>query len=256
VKPNLRWICISLLLGTLAFYVAKRGTTMTLAQTSIEVVPFVFEAETYNFESDPKGKLVHKRVTARRADGAMANIESVGLLEWGTSTRKVTYVDGTWATVYDLIAAKTTWRMKPTELAAVKERLRNPPVNCLFNTAGNPTFIRNDTVLGHEVAVIESVSDGERGTFWRARDLGCEELRWRYESIQADGTFRLKSEERPISLKIGNPDSGFFDIAANSKEMRPSDAHRLFFEKLPIPEDEATKHMSEQMDMKYLSGSH
>lgn len=251
-----RWILISTALGFASFFVAKTSTTVTLAQSRVQVVPFVYQTETYNFESDPHGKLIHKKLVARRSDGSEASIESVGLIDWGTSTRKVTYTTGVWANIYDLIGAKTTWHMKSNELAAMKERLRNPPANCVFRTEGDPFFVHNESLLGHEVAVIQSSTEGERGTFWRSRDLGCEELQFRYESVRPDGTLKVTSEERLVSLKIGEPDPRLFDIGSNLTEMKPSDAHRLFFQKLPIPEDEDTKRVSEQLDAKYLSGSH
>ncbi|HET7183048.1 MAG TPA: hypothetical protein VFI82_00075 [Terriglobales bacterium] len=169
-------------LAAIAFDVAKSWTTVTLAQTSVTVTPFTFETETYNFESDEKGKPFHKEVVARRSDGSTVKIATVGRIEWGTTTRKITHTTGVWASVYDLIEAKTTWQMHPAELAALKERLRNPPVDCVFQTAGNPSFVRNDIVLGHELAVIQTSTATERGTFWRARNLGCEELQFRFES--------------------------------------------------------------------------
>lgn len=193
---------------------------------------------------------------ARRSDGATANVATVGLIEWGTTTRKVTYPDGIWASVYDMIAAKTTWHMHPVALASMKQRLQNPPADCVFKTEGNPRFIRNETLLGHQVAIIQTLTSTERGTFWRAPDLGCEELQFRYEAIQSDGSFKLFSEERLISLKIGEPEPRLFELGANLKEMKPSEAHRLYFEKLGVPEDDNTKRVSEQMDRSYMSGTH
>ena len=256
MRSVVRWLSIAMAIAFLSFVAARKLTVTTLAQSPLQVVPFTFETETYNFESDPAGKLVYKRLMARRQDGATASVASVGLVQWGATTRKVTFPDGMWANVYDIVGAKTTWHMNSVSLAALKARLQNPPANCVFNTEGNPTFLRNEQLLGHSVAVIQTVTKTERGTFWRAPDLACEELQFRYESLQGDGSYKVASEERLITLNVGSPDSRLFELGPALKEMKPSDAHKLFFNKLPIPEDDATKRVSEEMDQKYLSGTH
>lgn len=251
-----KWAAISFLVGLLCFYGSKRVTTITLAQSTIKVQPFVFQTETYSYEKDANGKLIHKKTVARQSDGSTATLASVGLVEWGATTRKITLPDGTWTTIYDLIDAKTTWSMDSAELASLKERLRNPPERCVFQTEGDPKWLREETLFGRQVDVIEAVTTAARKTSWRARDLSCEDLEYRYESAMPDGSFRLRSEERLISLTFGDPPHSYFDIASSLTEMKPSDAHFKFFAKLGIPEDEKTKRVSEQVDQKYLSGKH
>src|SRR5690348_5252327 len=128
-----------------------------MAGAHVSAIPFVLQLDNYNFDSDPNGTLFQKKMVARRSDGATVDTSTVGLLPWGKTVTRVTYPDGTWLNVYDLISAKTTWRMKAMELAAFKERLQNRgPANCVFETEGNPTFLRSEFIFGQRVAVIQS----------------------------------------------------------------------------------------------------
>jgi hypothetical protein len=251
MRRNLVWISITTLVVISCFFAARRLTTHRIARANITVVPFVLQLDNYNFDTDPNGKLFHKRVFARRSDGASANVETVGLLSWGKTTRKVTYPDGRWVTVYDLIGAKTSWQLKPSSLARMKRLLQEPPPDCVFQTEGDPKVISTETILGQKVFVVQAASTSWRETAWRAPGLACQELKFRFESRQPDGSFKLKSEERPVGLTIGEPPPSLFDSGPSFEEQKPSDAHRHFFEKLPIPEDDATKKESEQMDMDY-----
>lgn len=248
-------ISVVLGLGTLCFIAARTSVTALLAQQTVKVVPFVIERQTFNFEKDPNGKLIYRQTLARRSDGTTASVGSVGLIEWGAVTRKIEFMDGIWVSAYDSIGAKTTWHMASNRLAALKQRITNPPANCVFETEGNPISIGNDKVLGHEVVIVQATASDFRTTSWRAQDLGCEDLKFRYEKPNSDGSYKLVSEENAVSVSLGEPSPNYFELRPDMKEMKPSDAHALYFQKLPIPEDENTKKVSKQLDEQYLSGA-
>jgi len=96
------------------------------------------------------------------------------------------------------------------ELAALKERLTNPPVDCLYWP--NARVISRETLFGQPVVVLQKTYKTEniRITKWLAPQLGCESLQWRLETQQPDGSYKLEPDERLISLEMKEPDPFLF----------------------------------------------
>jgi hypothetical protein len=214
------------------FYIAEHWTIEIKAHAQVRATPFVAEMALYNFEKNPQGELMEKRLTARRSDGSTAVVYWLHwglhwrLHYWRTSEipfRTLTLLNGTRFNVLDLIASRMIVK-KDAELAALKESLVNPPPNCMYRFAGQEDLLGTETVAGQKVGVIELVQQlplhdnvltNTRTTRWLAPDLGCEQLQYRYETKQADGSYKLTTAGRLAYLKIGEPEASYFDPAPN-----------------------------------------
>jgi len=102
----------------------------------------------------------------------------------------------------------------------------------MYRFAGQENLLGNDTVAGQRVGVVEylqqsplhdNVLTETRTTMWLAPGLGCEQLQYRYQTKQADGSYKLMTEARLAFLKIGEPETSYFDPAPNYTEMKPSE---------------------------------
>src|SRR5205807_3085481 len=84
---------------------------------------------------------------------------------------------------------------------------------------------KRDSVLGHPVAVDRwTTVDGSQSTDWRAPDLGCVSFQYVLEKRQPDGSYKLSTKEKPVSLQLGEPDQRLFEIGAEYAEVHPSEA--------------------------------
>jgi hypothetical protein len=220
-----------------------------------KITPFVLETEVYGFENDPHGGLGIKTTFARRSDGAFVRVENVGPLKLGITGRMIRFMDGRSVTVVNAFKMKTTW--SPVRVDQLErfnaQRLRGSP-DCL-RTAGE-VRIGADTLAGQFVVVVRNDQLGgsyvRRVTDWRAPELGCQTLKYRVEDQKADGTWRLMTEGRLVSLKLEEPDPKLFDQGADYAEAKPSDVHRKILEMQGTPVDEATwREQAEQMDRAY-----
>ena len=239
----------------LCFYGAKRLTIHRIASAQVRVVPFLLEDDSYNFDEKAEGELFLKKVTARRSDGAVAEISTVGPVSLGKTIRKVRYPDGTSVDFFDLIAAKTSWRMTSPQLGGLKEHLQNPPPNCVHETEGSPKVIGEDIILEQRVLVVQANLSMGRMTQWKAPDLDCQTLRMRFEALQPDGSLKLKAEGRPAALAIGEPPATMFDSGKNYRELKPSEAQSEYLQRTGVPEDEETKSSVQPLDQKYSKQS-
>lgn len=252
---GIRSFCVALILvlPIIFFYASKRIVIQQKAYAQIRAVPFVLEIHSYSFKDNPAGELFHKTIVARRSDAATVSISTVGPLSWGKTVKKLTFTDGERVTVFDLIRAKTSWHLRPSALATLKDRIENHPSDCVFGA--DTKFLRTDVLLNHPVVVVEKDLSEEHTTItrWMAPDLGCESLQFRYGSRQPDGSLKQLSESRLVDLRLGDPDPRLFDPAVNYEELRPSDAQSRYFQKLGLPEDDESKQSVERLDKKYAT---
>lgn len=252
MKSLPRWLLLSAGLAVLSFVTGSRLMVRHLANAQVRIAPFVLQIETYNFDRDPQGELFHKKTVARRSDGTTVVSSSVGPLLADKNVRKITFTDGRWMTVFDLIQAKTTWQMRPANLASLKEHLQDPPKNCIIAVEGSPHLLREDVVLGQKVVVVQSENLNGRMTEWKAPDLSCERLQFRFESKQPDGSLKPKAESRAVSLVLGEPPDSLFEVGSNYRELKPSDAQHEFVEKWGVTEDSDSKEFVKPRDKEYL----
>jgi hypothetical protein len=166
-RNSLYWLALPLL-AAVVFYAAKQVTFKVKAYAQISTTPFVAETATYSFKDNPQGELFLKQVTARLSDGSTAEVSRQGPV-WGASRRSVTLLSGMTFHAFDLISSKTSFKMKPEELAALKERLTNPPADCLFWP--NAKVIGREALFGQEVVVLTHPLDKQKITYWMAPQL-------------------------------------------------------------------------------------
>lgn len=245
---KLAWLSVIPVVAIACYYGAKHLTIGIKAYAQIHTTPFVLEVDYHSFANNPQGQLIEKRITARRTDGSTSVI-TILPPHWEISARAVTFLNGTRINAIDFISSKSTWKTGAADLAALKERLANPPANCVFR--GDSTFLRNETLAGNTVAVVELIEGGGRSTRWSAPGLGCEQLQWRYEIQQPDGTYKLDAEATLVSIKLQEPEASYFDPSLNFQEVRPSEAIRRTFEKLGAPSPPDLKVQGERLDKDY-----
>ena len=244
-------------LALVCFYGAERLTESHIARAAeVKVVPFVLRTESYNYDKGPKGELFLKETVARRADGATATISTVGKPSSGNTVKNLIFLDGTSILVYDPIQAKSTWHIHATRLAGLKEHLFNPAADCMpeGKREGERKGIGDDVVLGHKVVRIDSNLSSGRVIDWKAPDLACEALAFTFEERQPDGSLKLRTHVKAVSLDLREPPSDIFDSGAEYVEMKPSEAQARYFQKVGVQEDEASKQSAQQSDIQYLQG--
>jgi len=234
------WLVLLVVVAFASFFAAKNATFHLKAYAQVTTTPFVAETASYNFERNPQGDLYFKKVIARRSDGSTAEVNQSGPI-WGASARRVTFLSGVAVHAFDLVSSKTTIKMNSQELASLKQRLTNPPADCLY--WGDAKIIDRPILFGQQFVVLQrnytnpkKPDLNQRGTRWLAPQLGCESLAWRLESRQPDGSYSLQLEERLVSLQMKEPEAAFFDPAANYDEVLPSEVMRRQYQKIGQPE--------------------
>ncbi len=190
------------------------------------VTAFTFKAAVYFYNGTPQGELGTLSTVARRSDGTTVEIVSQGpsRIQKNINTRTIRYIDGSTVRLLDAAKAKSTL---PPHGAKMWQRIVfHPPSNCLYPAE---TLIREDAgkVLGQAVVEIRPPApDGYRITSWVAPGLGCEVLTYHTEKKQPDGTYTLASEQKPLSLQIGEPASALFAPGNGYAEVAPSEFGR------------------------------
>jgi hypothetical protein len=145
----------------------------------------------------------------------------VGPLAKGVYSRGITFLDGSSVGLADFVKSKTTFPASEAQAAVWRARMLNPSRNCAF--PGDTVVVEGATLLDQKVAVVKRrTSFGPVITAWRAPDLGCEQLQYRVEDPQPDGSYKLVTEDKGVSLKLIEPDPALFDEGRDYAELRPS----------------------------------
>lgn len=243
------------LLGAATQLVQAGGQAGTVAGVSDQdkITPFVLRTQVYAFEHDRHAELGIKTTFARRSDGATVRVESVGPLKLGLTGRMISFTDGRSLSLVDAFKMKTTWPPVPPGLLARfnAERWSASP-NCL-RMAGEE-LAGDGTITGQNVVVVRETVGliMRRETDWRAPGLGCQNLAYKVEDQNPDGSWRLRTEGRLVKLKLGEPDPKLFDEGADYTEAKASEVYRKILEMQGIPADEAPwRQQAEQMDRGY-----
>lgn len=64
------------------------------------------------------------------------------------------------------------------------------------------TVVGHETVAGHPSTIVQSSEGRHRTTAWLAPDMGCYTLKVMNEDQLADGSYRLRSLKRPVSVTL------------------------------------------------------
>jgi hypothetical protein len=185
------------------------------AQTAI--TPFYLE-QTLSGESDA-GRFgpMQTRTVARRADGTTAIIARVGPAFAGR-IRKVIAPSQHAVTVWENTNYKTSWPSQDEDALRLSSQLRVVSPKCL----GDREFLRFDTTMNQQVAVVRISVGNHTLTEWRAPALLCEELYRTGERLQPDGSRLLTAETVTTALRLGESDPALFDIDSSYVESEPS----------------------------------
>lgn len=241
---------IVLFAGTLAavcFGLVRFGR-LRVTRTKPIATSFTLETEAYSYQHNVKGEILSRTVTARRPDGTTVTAETIFPGKpHEHAMRLIRYPDGHSLGLIDAIAAKTTWPANPGQAAFDKQRLLHPPADCVL--ANYEELIGNDVVLSHKVNVM-SVSF--QNTAWRAPNLGCEEIQSR-QGYNHEGVFKLLSETKAVSLKLGEPDIRLFDPGVRYAELRPSEVLRRETTRVGIRWSEILQQEADREDAMYLA---
>ncbi len=248
------WLLLVPILGFACFYGAKRGTIHVKAYAQVRATPFTAELVTYGFGGpNPQGQLLAGKTVARRSDGSTAELFR-NMANWNAPARSVTFMNGQTIRLFDLVSSKTSWTLKPDELAGLHERLSNPPPDCKYWP--DAKVVSRETWYGQPVVALArmGVFDGhtERETTWLAPQLACESLQFRAEIQQPDGTLKLDNEERLISFKAGEPDTAYFEPGTGYEEVMPSTMMQRALQKIGLQENSATKEHEKRADQMLL----
>jgi hypothetical protein len=251
-KPAFVLLSLAVLGGSVLF-VTRRLTINRVASAQVVARPFTLEQITLTFQNNPAGEVANKRVLAVRADGSEAYLETVA---GGRGiARRLRMADGTYAGIVDFIQAKMTGYLRKDEMAHMKSLWTNPPRDCVF--PGSDTLVGHEKLFGIDAAIVrvEYRNRAIRKTHWRFPEFACTMVRSVLEERQADGTYRLVSETRPVVFGQGEPDARLFERSDRYKEMPPSDLKREALAKLGVtPETcpECYKNNMSPSDAEYL----
>jgi hypothetical protein len=209
----------------------------------VVAMPFVLTEEV---ASPPDSKAFTKWTIARRSDGSTVHIDYLrGLTVRELTTRRIDYIDGSRVTVGDSVGMKITWPLLVgSEFTALRKSILDPPGNCVMSD--RETLIGFREIWGQRVAILDS---GPRPSSWdpantmritksRALDLACEELGYSIEEVShVDGSSKLMTRAKLVSLTLGEPDKSLFEVSSTLTESRPSQFWQRLMQISGVPTD-------------------
>lgn len=226
--------CILLAL-TLLICVAtplSRGAQHTgkAAAQNARVTPFTLETQLHFYDAPASSYRLSRQVTARKADGTQVTLAYRPTNRPDAAhaqMRVIVYPDGRRADVYDALHAVTRWPADARHYAFQEKLLLAPPRDCVEQSWD---YLAGYTKLGDvRVAIVKEFPKGSSGlTSWRAPELGCEKLQEALTQVQEDGAFRLVTETKFVSLKLGAPDTALFAVPSDYRNLKPSEALRAW----------------------------
>jgi hypothetical protein len=176
--------------------------------------------------------------------------------------RRLELPDGTSFVLADWIKSRTTMpRLTDEQLARWKAQVERQPASCL---RPNDTLVSHETILGQPAVVIReparpflqggrTIPAGRVTTSWRAPALACEELQFKTETTQPDGSLKLKTASKAIRLELRDPDPELMDPGANYVERSPSEIIRIGGETIGL-QLEPGQIPERKLDIPYFSG--
>ena len=191
------------------YHGAKQHTVGHRASAQVIATPFVAEMHSYSYKSNPTGELLAKRMLARRSDGTTVSIHSAGPVEKGWTSRKVQYMDGRYTGIVDRISSVIRGSSGTSQLAGLKSRLLNPPVNCSVDVSFQ--FKGYEQVFGRRLAKVVRDSPASVFTAWHDPQFGCEILQSYLEDKLPDGSLKTVSRLMLVGLRVGEPDQRLFE---------------------------------------------
>lgn len=217
-------ICVATPLSHGAQHAAKA------AAQNARATPFTLATQVHFYDEPASSYRLSRSITARRADGTQVTLAYDPMLgpdPVQAQMRVIVYPDGRRAEVYDALHAVTHWPADPRHYAFQEKLLLAPPRDCVEQPWD---YLAGYTKLGGvRVAIVKEFPRGSSGlTSWRAPELGCEKLQETLTQVQEDGSFRLVTETKFVSLKLGAPDTALFAVPSDYRNLKPSEALRAW----------------------------
>ncbi len=235
-------------LAFLTFHFVQPLALHHIAHAQVTATPFLLKTDLYSYEQDPDGVLINRFVQARRSDGTVVRSESIlGKVGFSAahSVRSITFMDGRRFSAYDATKVMVAWPRLPEQTLAIhKERILNPPKNCVFP---GHTLKGYGILLGRTVAIVERPRVGNTQiTAWDDPSLGCVDLKYQVQEVATDGSRKLLTEAKPVSLTLGEPDASLFEIAYPA--MKPSEALHKEADALGVTWDDSLARFASRED--------
>jgi hypothetical protein len=209
-----------------------------------EPIPYTVTLREILHSPDGTAKITNEITQAVRSDGSRVwRFVSKG------SSRTLNLSSGVQVDTNDLTKTKTSMMRADINPASLQ---RDPGSKCLNTFTGKPmgstleTFLGAETVAGYRTAKIAPAKDSEAAiTSWYALDYGCALVKQRWE-------FSTKevSEKELVALVAGEPDATLFEVAADYREVPPSERY-LGPKKECSGCDEQAKKLFQRMDDDY-----
>lgn len=258
MRAEMRITMVFMLLAVLTICVPRSpaqesSTKPAEAVSARKFTPFTLITQNYVYDSSGTRGLNSRRVVARRSDGATVTLNFQPQdKQTGTHprVRTITFLDGRFWDVYDSIHAFVKWPAT-RERTMLQRNLLAPLKDCLLEDSGE-YLDKYETWGDVSVAVIRSLPKGSSGTtFWLAPSLGCQQLQTTYTQVRSDGSFRLVSEEKFVSIKLGEPEAALFTVPSTYASLIPSNALHEEFKHNGRPWDSQAQEMAARMDTAY-----
>lgn len=197
---------------------------------NVRATPFTLTTQIHFYDRPASSYRLSRSITARRADGTRVTLAYDPMLGSDAARariRVIVYPDGRRVEVYDALHAVTRWPADPKHYAFQEKLLFTPPRNCVEQSWDYPAGYTK--LGGVRVAIVKEFPKGSSGlTSWRAPELGCEKLQETLTQVQEDGSFRLVTETKFVSLKLGAPDTAIFAVPSDYRNLKPSEALRAW----------------------------
>jgi hypothetical protein len=253
----------SILCGVICIYYLGRelGLPTALAQGAIQ--PFYLERTL--FDSVGNGQVVpssDEEIIVRRSDGTTVRVERVGTVQASQQVRIISYIDGTTVRIADGVKSRSTFlRESNPNRDRLRTLLTQSQKDCGFGTgAGTGTVIGFDKIMGLDVVLTQRTYSQNRVTRTVAPRLGCEDLYYKTEQIQPDGSFKLITESRLTQLTLGEPNASWFSPGGGFDEVRPSELQRRIIDNLGLTLGTVDARIAEQgaaeLDKQYFRKPH
>lgn len=215
---------LALLFAAACILFGRRIVNPPAVDAKVVAIPFMLTGEA---SSPPESKRVSKWSVARRSDGSTVYI-SYGPAWLGRETsRTIRYIDGSSVVVTEWLGFNST---RPLSLGDRWDEFRKsvlyPPANCV--RYDGETLKGFGEIAGERVAIVVSrprqslwdAANTMRTTDYRAVELACENLEYTIEEqSHVDGSRKIMTKGRLVSLTLGEPDPSLFEIPPSPTEV-------------------------------------
>lgn len=230
---------------------AQHAAVASTLKSGATVTPFTLKTRLLFFEEQSPYTHLTMQLTARRADGTTVMLAyRPGMSEERAHVRTIAYPDGRRTEVLDEFRAVTKWPRDPKVAAATNRDFVKSWDEC--RDAPGEYVAGHATLDGVNAVIVKAFPKRSSGTtWWRAPQLGCADLQQTYTEVQADGSFKLVTEAKLVTIQLGPPDRALFSVPSNYANVKPSQALHLEAKLLGHKWDADLQAQGEREDAEY-----